>query len=218
MYKAFTASELKGHFNLPPDYKIKGYISYGAYDNEKHFNNIKKVLKELKLKYTSRNLGKVYGFLSHILEIKIKGNIYWFSVNYGSARLSEYLHLACLFGSKKNIHITIKFMQEASEEQIKEVKSRLKTIKFNSFKTALKEKGLFPNEKNARVIWVSIELENRVIELQQRIDEKLIDLLPDNQEFKSHITIGRIKSIKNTVISAPYRYKTEPILTFNQFL
>ncbi len=61
--------------------------------------------KELKLKYTSRNLGKVYGFLSHILEIKIKGNIYWFSVNYGSARLSEYLHLACLFGSKKNIHI-----------------------------------------------------------------------------------------------------------------
>jgi len=100
--------------------------------------------------------------------------------------------------SKKNLHITVKFIQEASEEQIQEVKSRLKTIKFNSFKTALKEKGLFPNEKNARVIWVSIELENRVIELQQRIDEKLIDLLPDNQEFKSHITIGRIKSIKNT--------------------
>jgi len=45
---------------------------------------------------------------------------------------------------------------------------------------------------------VDIELEDRVIELQQRIDEKLLDLFPDNQEFKSHITLGRIKSIKNT--------------------
>ncbi len=45
------------------------------------------------------------GFLSNILEIKINNRLYWFVVAYGGAILSEYLHLACLFGSKQNIHI-----------------------------------------------------------------------------------------------------------------
>jgi len=99
--------------------------------------------------------------------------------------------------SKKNLHLTMKFIQDASEEQIEEIKSRLKTIKFNSIKTALKEKGLFPDEKKARIIWIDIEQESRVIELQRKIDEKLIDLFSDNQEFKSHITLGRIKFVKN---------------------
>ncbi|MCR4260946.1 MAG: hypothetical protein NUV96_01220 [Candidatus Colwellbacteria bacterium] len=42
-------------------------------------------------------------FLKPVLECEIKGKTYWFTVAYGGALLSEYLHLACLFGSKKNI-------------------------------------------------------------------------------------------------------------------
>ena len=45
------------------------------------------------------------GFLSRILELKIDDKNYWFIVMYGGALLSEYVHLASLFGSKKNIHI-----------------------------------------------------------------------------------------------------------------
>ncbi|MEI8339885.1 MAG: hypothetical protein WCF94_04470 [bacterium] len=52
------------------------------------------------MKYASRALG---GFLGEILEFEIKNKKYWFAVTYGGAKLSEYLHLACLFGSKKNI-------------------------------------------------------------------------------------------------------------------
>jgi len=105
MYKSFTPEEYKKHFNLPPDYKVKAYISYGAWDDEKHINNLKNALLELGIKFTSQKMSVYDGFLSHILEIKIENDIYWFSVNYGSAMLSEYLHLACLFGSEKNIHI-----------------------------------------------------------------------------------------------------------------
>lgn len=102
MYKSFTAEEFKIFFGLPNDYKIKGFISYGAWDDEKHFNNIKNSLKELAIDFTAK---KLTGFLSHILEITVNDKKYWFSINYGSAMLSEYLHLACLFGSEKNIHI-----------------------------------------------------------------------------------------------------------------
>ena len=42
-------------------------------------------------------------FLNPILEFKINGKNYWFVIAYGGVLLSEYLHLACLFGSKKNI-------------------------------------------------------------------------------------------------------------------
>ncbi|MBU0930206.1 MAG: RNA 2',3'-cyclic phosphodiesterase [Nanoarchaeota archaeon] len=99
--------------------------------------------------------------------------------------------------SKKNLHLTLKFIPEADEKQIEEIRSRLKTIKFNSFKISLTEKGLFPIEGKAKVIWIGLESDNRLIELQQRIDEKLLDIFSDNQEFKSHITLGRIKYIKN---------------------
>ncbi len=43
--------------------------------------------------------------MQHIREIEISNKKYWFAIEYGGATLSEYLHLACLFGSKKNIHI-----------------------------------------------------------------------------------------------------------------
>lgn len=101
------------------------------------------------------------------------------------------------FVAKKNIHITLKFIPELKESELNTLKTRLKTIKFNSFKISLRETGLFPDNKKAHVIWVGLESDNRLKELQQRIDEKLIDLFPDNQEFKSHITLGRIKLIKN---------------------
>ena len=102
MYKSLNADQFKKQLNLPSDYIVKGFISYGGWDEQKHFNHIRAVLGKLKINYSEKILD---GFLSSILEIKIEGNIYWFPIVYAGAKLSEYLHLACLFGSEKNIHI-----------------------------------------------------------------------------------------------------------------
>jgi purine-nucleoside phosphorylase len=102
MYKSFTSDEYRQHFNLSTDYKIKAFISFGSWNLEKEFNNTLEALKELGIDCKSKNLE---GFLSNILEIKIDNKIYWFAVVYGGAILSEYLHLACIFGSKQSIHI-----------------------------------------------------------------------------------------------------------------
>jgi len=102
MYKSLNAIEFKKRLDLPLDYKVKGFISYGGWGNEKHFNFTRESLNSLHIKYTDRQMD---GFLSDILEIKINNNIYWSAVVYAGAKLSEYLHLACLFGSEKNIHI-----------------------------------------------------------------------------------------------------------------
>ncbi len=102
MYKSFTADEYRRHFNLPMGYKIEAFISCGSWNLEKEFNNTLEALGGLGIDYESKNLE---GFLQNILEIKIEDKLYWFTVAYGGAILSEYLHLACLFGSKQNIHI-----------------------------------------------------------------------------------------------------------------
>ena len=103
MYKSFTADEFRKHCALPPDYKISGFLSYGGWDDEKHIKNLEDTLKDLGIKYRIKKLE--YKFLQHIRELEINGKKYWFTIEYGGATLSEYLHLACLFGSKKNIHI-----------------------------------------------------------------------------------------------------------------
>ena len=103
MYKSFTADEFRKMCNLPPDYEVAGFICYGAWDDEKHFKNFEDALKDIGIEYKINTLE--YKFLQPIREIEIKGRKYWFAIEYGGATLSEYLHLACLFGSKKNIHI-----------------------------------------------------------------------------------------------------------------
>jgi len=103
MYKSFTAAEFKKHCNLPADYEVSGFLCYGAWDDEKHFKNMEDALIALGIEYKINTLE--YKFLQHIREVEINDKKYWFAIEYGGATLSEYLHLACLFGSKKNIHI-----------------------------------------------------------------------------------------------------------------
>lgn len=102
MYKSFTAEEYRKHFNLPADYRVKGFMSYGSWDEENQIIRLKKVLEEQGITYAERRLE---GFLSSILELTVDQEIYWFTVMYGGAQLSEYVHQASLFGSKKNLHI-----------------------------------------------------------------------------------------------------------------
>lgn len=102
MYKSFTAEEFRKQFLLQGDYAVEGLLSYGAWDEDKRIEKIKRTLDELGIEYGHR---KMDGFLSRILELKINDKNYWFVVMYGGALLSEYIHLASLFGSNKNIHI-----------------------------------------------------------------------------------------------------------------
>ena len=72
-------------------------------------------------------------------------------------------------------------------------------MKINSkkFKLNLDNFGVFPNLNYARVLWIGVNDEKFVLELQKRIDEILLDLFPKEQSFNAHITIGRVKMIKN---------------------
>lgn len=102
MYKSFTATEYKKLLGLPDDYLVDGLICYGTWDKERHIKIFKETLEKFGKKF---EYGTLPNFLSNMLEFNIEGKRYWFDVSYGGALLSEYIHLASLFGSKKNILI-----------------------------------------------------------------------------------------------------------------
>lgn len=100
MYKKFTADDYRKHINLPSDYSVEGFIVFGTF-KKYPYEMLKDSLLRLGHKAEFSNIE--HEFLNPILEFKVNGKNYWFVIAYGGALLSEYLHLSCLFGSKKNI-------------------------------------------------------------------------------------------------------------------
>lgn len=98
--------------------------------------------------------------------------------------------------TKEPYHLTLKFLGEINENQIEKIKILLKDIKFKSFELELTELGVFPNENYIRVLWIGVK-GGRVYELQQQIDAKLAEIFPKDTRFHAHITLGRVKFIKN---------------------
>lgn len=97
---------------------------------------------------------------------------------------------------KKSLHVTLKFLGEVPEDKIEDIKQALKEVKFDKFELKTTKLGFFPDERKPRVIWLGLEPEQKIIELQQKIDEALLTVFPTNQEFRAHLTLGRVKLIK----------------------
>ncbi|MGC8928996.1 MAG: RNA 2',3'-cyclic phosphodiesterase [Candidatus Woesearchaeota archaeon] len=102
-----------------------------------------------------------------------------------------------IFKKTQDYHITLKFLGEKNDSEIKKIIKKLSEIKFKNFELTLDKIGFFPNESFIRVIWVGTK-EQEIYELQKAIDYKLLELnIPAEKEFKSHITIARVKEISD---------------------
>lgn len=103
---------------------------------------------------------------------------------------------------KENLHITLKFLGEINETMLNNVKSCIENIKneCGSFDIKLCSIGVFPNVKDARVIWVDIKEGQQELKLlSEKIDAKLnkIGFSRENRPFSPHLTIGRVKGYIN---------------------
>ncbi len=99
----------------------------------------------------------------------------------------------------ENLHITIKFLGDLTDEQINKVKEALKTIKFESFKVKLNTFGVFPSLNFIRVVWIDILPKEQLIELEKKIDNLVNEILgfKKNKNFETHITLARVKYIRD---------------------
>lgn len=91
-----------------------------------------------------------------------------------------------------NMHITLKFIGEVDEDEIKKIDKILSGVSFRKFKIILKGAGAFPSEKKARVIWIGA-ISDELNKLGNEVSEKLS--IYNEEKFSPHLTIGRLKEI-----------------------
>ena len=98
------------------------------------------------------------------------------------------------FTEIENLHLTLKFLGELSDVEVRAVKERLKGIEFEPFDLELRDLGVF-SEKFVRIVWLSAN-GKEVFDLQERVDATLEDLFEREHRFMGHLTIARPKKVE----------------------
>lgn len=93
----------------------------------------------------------------------------------------------------ENLHLTLKFLGDIEEKEAEEIIKRLGKIKFNQFEVELREIGVF-SESFIRIIWIHLK---NCEKIQEEVDNKLEGLFAKENRFMSHVTIARVKNVKN---------------------
>ncbi|KZX17119.1 2',5' RNA ligase family [Methanobrevibacter cuticularis] len=101
---------------------------------------------------------------------------------------------------EENMHFTLKFFGEITEDMIEEISIAIKETIANHqpINLSIKGTGTFPNENNIKVLWVGITNNQDLINLQKDLDEKFNELgFKKEKSYIPHLTIGRMKNPKN---------------------
>ena len=101
-----------------------------------------------------------------------------------------------------NIHLTLKFLGDITEENCGKIKSILDEIvrSIKPFEMSIKDIGAFPNINYPRVIWIGLDkgtVESKA--LAEKISEEVLKIgfQKEPRPFAPHLTIGRVRSPKN---------------------
>lgn len=101
-----------------------------------------------------------------------------------------------------NIHLTLVFLGDTEEKKIKVLGNMLKEkcSGFGEFDFSLTGTGVFKNFRDPRIIWIGVQLPEKLIMLNSIISEGLTSTGFGNEkkQFKPHLTLGRLKSVKDT--------------------
>lgn len=96
-----------------------------------------------------------------------------------------------------NLHFTLQFLGDISQDIAEKVMISLNSVKFSSFMVNFKGVGVFPKVKFPRVVWIGTDENggNSLIELAKKVENALIPLgFSVDKPFKPHITVFRIKN------------------------
>ena len=99
---------------------------------------------------------------------------------------------------KEELHLTLKFLGDVPISEVKKISESLSKIKFKNFKTNLGKIGFFPKKKGyVKVVWAGLTPKRKIIELKNMVDDALVWRFNREKDYEPHITICRVKEIKN---------------------
>ncbi|MDD4909864.1 MAG: RNA 2',3'-cyclic phosphodiesterase [Candidatus Omnitrophica bacterium] len=101
-----------------------------------------------------------------------------------------------------NIHLTLKFLGDTDVAALDKINESLSKIAagFSAFEATLSGLGTFPPGGSPRVVWAGLkDKENACGRIAQAIEEEMqrLGFPKEKREFKSHLTLGRVRSSLN---------------------
>lgn len=97
----------------------------------------------------------------------------------------------------KEFHCTMKFLGEVAEERAEKIITCLRRVSFSSFRAHFSDVGAFPTLNNIRVVWVGLKPEEKILALQQQVDDALKTMFPLEERFVPHVTLARVKYLRD---------------------
>ena len=96
----------------------------------------------------------------------------------------------------EQLHLTLRFIGEVSENQAEDIDSALQGIRFAPFDVAVQGAGVFGKEgKRPRALWAGVDPASPLVQLNQKIDTALVrtGIPPEERKYIPHITLARFK-------------------------
>ncbi len=116
----------------------------------------------------------------------------------------ELQHEQIKWVEEHNIHVTLKFFGETEERKIPGISAVLKKRASNtaSIDLHLTGLGIFGSSYAPKVIWVGMEPYAELSQLMKNLadDLKTAGFEPDRQNLVPHLTLGRIKFLRDKII------------------
>ena len=99
----------------------------------------------------------------------------------------------------QNLHVTLKFLGEITDEQRRALEQRLGEVACGeaAFALGLDRAGAFPSLSSPRVVWVGLgEGKARAIRLSERLEQDCVGLglRKEERPFAAHVTLGRVRT------------------------
>ena len=94
----------------------------------------------------------------------------------------------------EGIHLTLKFLGEISDAQLRQAVEALHAIgPISAFPVELKGFGFFPQARRPRVFWAGIEAPPALAELAERVERAMekVGFLREERPFTPHLTLAR---------------------------
>lgn len=118
--------------------------------------------------------------------------------------------------SVHQMHLTLVFLGDCSDEEKKEINRMLSEVEFTPFEITIEGLGAFPNKSAPRIIWAGVRQNDPLMNLQQRISDSLKNHIKSNHSsYTPHITLTRKKSRKgiNHIVKQNLQKKTGDLVT-----
>jgi len=104
-----------------------------------------------------------------------------------------------------NFHITLVFLGEVSASQIKKYVELIDSLFLETSQVTVNEISSFQRNKE-QLVWLAVELEDWLVELQQSLHTQLVDLgmTFDNRQYLPHITLARHVPVIHRLEGLPF--------------